>query len=66
MISLAFFYVQGTKIRLPSIELGEYKDGVPQIEEIVVNSIQISFLNERMVHTTEAPAQSGRAFNSAF
>jgi hypothetical protein len=31
----------------------------------VVHSIQTSFLNERIVDSTEAPAQSGRAFNSA-
>jgi hypothetical protein len=32
---------------------------------IVVHSVQTSFLNERMVDSTAAPAQSGRAFNSA-
>src|SRR4030081_955758 len=32
---------------------------------IVLNSIQTSFLNERILDLIEAPAQPGRAFNSA-
>ena len=31
----------------------------------MLNSIQTSFLNERMLDLIEAPAQTGRAFNSA-
>jgi len=37
-----------------------------EVEEILVKSRRTSFVNERMLDSTETPAQSDPAFNSAY